>query len=87
MNRRKFLKGLVGGTALAPLAVKLLPAARTMGSAGFGLAPIKAEGTAVAFDSVAGANFAKALWPGVSAWWNAAYKDCPAEYKDLFEKE
>lgn len=85
MNRRKFLKGLVGGTVLAPVALKLLPAARTAETIGFGLAPVKAEGAVIAYDSVAGANFAKALWPGIAAWWEKAYKDCPVEYRDLFE--
>lgn len=85
MNRRKFLKGLVGGTVLAPVALKLLPAAKAVETAGFGLAPIKAEGAVIAYDSAVGANFAKALWPGVCAWWEAAYKDCPVEHKDLFE--
>lgn len=85
MNRRKFLKGLVGGTVLAPIALKLLPAVKPAASVGFGLAPIKAEGAVIAYDSAAGANFAKALWPGVRAWWETAYRDCPDEYIDLFE--
>lgn len=32
-------------------------------------------------------SFAKALWPGVNAWYGKAYKDYPEEYLNLFEKE
>lgn len=31
-------------------------------------------------------SFAKALWPGVNAWYGKAYKDYPEEYLQLFEK-
>ena len=30
-------------------------------------------------------SFAKALWPGVNAWYGKAYDEYPVEYKDLFE--
>jgi len=29
-------------------------------------------------------NFAKALWPGVNAWYGEAYNEFPVEYTDLF---
>jgi S-adenosylmethionine/arginine decarboxylase-like enzyme len=32
-------------------------------------------------------SFAKALWPGVNAWYGRAYKDYPTEYTEIFEKE
>lgn len=31
-------------------------------------------------------SFAKALWPGVNAWYGKTYKEFPVEYTDLFEK-
>lgn len=31
-------------------------------------------------------SFAKALWPGVNAWYGKAYNDYPEEYLKLFEK-
>lgn len=31
-------------------------------------------------------SFAKALWPGVNAWYGKAYNDYSVEYLDLFEK-
>lgn len=31
-------------------------------------------------------SFAKALWPGVNAWYGKAYSDYPEEYLQLFEK-
>jgi len=31
-------------------------------------------------------NFAKALWPGVNAWYGAAYNQFPVEWEKLFEK-
>lgn len=31
-------------------------------------------------------SFAKALWPGVNAWYGKAYNDYPTEYTQLFEK-
>jgi hypothetical protein len=31
-------------------------------------------------------NFAKALWPGVNAWWGKAYSEYPEEWSKLFEK-
>lgn len=30
-------------------------------------------------------SFAKALWPGVNAWYGKAYNDYPVEYTDLFD--
>src|ERR1043165_3388365 len=30
-------------------------------------------------------SFAKAMWPGVNAWYGKAYNDYPVEYTDLFE--
>lgn len=30
-------------------------------------------------------SFAKALWPGVNAWYGKSYKDYPEEFKQLFE--
>lgn len=30
-------------------------------------------------------SFAKALWPGVNAWYGKAYNDYPLEYTDLFD--
>lgn len=30
-------------------------------------------------------NFAKALWPGVNAWYGKAYNDYPVEYTKLFD--
>jgi hypothetical protein len=30
-------------------------------------------------------SFAKALWPGVNAWYGKEYNEYPVEYKDLFE--
>lgn len=32
-------------------------------------------------------SFAKALWPGVNAWYGKAYKDYAEEYLQLFDKE
>ena len=29
-------------------------------------------------------SFAKALWPGVNAWYGQAYSEHPVEYTDLF---
>lgn len=31
-------------------------------------------------------SFAKALWPGVNAWYGKSYNDYPVEFLDLFEK-
>ena len=31
-------------------------------------------------------SFAKALWPGVNAWYGKAYDEYPVEYKDLFDE-
>jgi hypothetical protein len=31
-------------------------------------------------------SFAKALWPGVNAWWGKAYDEYPVEWDKLFEK-
>ena len=31
-------------------------------------------------------SFAKALWPGVNAWYGKEYNDYKVEYLDLFEK-
>ena len=31
-------------------------------------------------------SFAKSLWPGVNAWYGAAYKEYPVEWDKLFEK-
>lgn len=31
-------------------------------------------------------SFAKALWPGVNAWYGKAYDEFPTEYTELFEK-
>lgn len=31
-------------------------------------------------------SFAKALWPGVNAWYGKAYDEYPVEYTDLFDK-
>lgn len=31
-------------------------------------------------------SFAKALWPGVNAWYGKAYNEYPVEYTQLFEK-
>lgn len=31
-------------------------------------------------------NFAKALWPGVNAWWGKAYAEYPEEWSKLFDK-
>lgn len=31
-------------------------------------------------------SFAKALWPGVNAWYGAAYDEYPTEYDKLFDK-
>ncbi|HET8685081.1 MAG TPA: hypothetical protein VFM18_00285, partial [Methanosarcina sp.] len=30
-------------------------------------------------------NFAKALWPGINAWYGKAYEEYPVEYTDLFD--
>ena len=30
-------------------------------------------------------SFAKALWPGINAWYGKEYAEYPVEYKDLFE--
>lgn len=30
-------------------------------------------------------SFAKALWPGINAWWGKAYNDYPVEYTELFD--
>jgi len=31
-------------------------------------------------------SFAKALWPGVNAWYGKSYNDYPEEWSKLFEK-
>ncbi len=31
-------------------------------------------------------SFAKALWPGVNAWYGKAYDEYPVEFKDLFDE-
>ena len=31
-------------------------------------------------------SFAKALWPGVNAWYGKAYSEYPEEYTKLFDK-
>ena len=31
-------------------------------------------------------NFAKALWPGVNAWWGKSYNEYPVEWDKLFDK-
>lgn len=35
--------------------------------------------------SINTSSFAKALWPGVNAWYGKAYNEFPVEYKDLFD--
>jgi S-adenosylmethionine/arginine decarboxylase-like enzyme len=35
---------------------------------------------------ITSSSFAKALWPGVNAWYGKAYKDYPEEWSALFEK-
>ncbi len=35
---------------------------------------------------ITSASFAKALWPGVNAWYGKAYNDYPVEYDKLFDK-
>lgn len=35
---------------------------------------------------ITSSNFAKALWPGVNAWWGKAYAEYPAEWDKLFDK-
>jgi hypothetical protein len=35
---------------------------------------------------ITSSNFAKALWPGVNAWWGKAYSEYPAEWDKLFDK-
>jgi hypothetical protein len=32
-------------------------------------------------------SFAKALWPGINAWYGQSYKEWPEEYSDLFDTE
>jgi hypothetical protein len=32
-------------------------------------------------------SFAKALWPGINAWFGQSYKEWPTEYTDLFDTE
>src|SRR5512137_1273282 len=32
-------------------------------------------------------SFAKALWPGINAFFGAAYKEWPEEYRQLFDEE
>jgi hypothetical protein len=34
---------------------------------------------------ITSASFAKALWPGVNAWWGKAYGEYPVEYTKLFD--
>lgn len=36
--------------------------------------------------SITTGSFAKALWPGVNAWYGMAYKDYPVEWEKLFDK-
>ena len=35
---------------------------------------------------ITSSSFAKALWPGVNAWYGKSYKDYPEEWTALFEK-
>ena len=35
---------------------------------------------------ITSSSFAKALWPGVNAWYGKAYNDYPEEWSQLFEK-
>ena len=35
---------------------------------------------------ITSSSFAKALWPGVNAWYGKSYKDYPEEWSNLFEK-
>ena len=35
---------------------------------------------------ITSSSFAKALWPGVNAWYGKSYKDYPEEWSQLFEK-
>jgi hypothetical protein len=32
-------------------------------------------------------SFAKALWPGINAWYGQSYNEWPVEYKNLFDEE
>jgi len=34
---------------------------------------------------ITSASFAKALWPGINAWWGKAYNEYPVEYTKLFD--
>ena len=34
---------------------------------------------------ITSSSFAKALWPGVNAWWGKAYSEYPVEYTKLFD--
>ncbi len=47
---------------------------------GFGLAPIKAEGSSILFDTTA---FSKVLMPGLRKVWTDHYND--PEFEDLFK--
>lgn len=35
---------------------------------------------------ITSSSFAKALWPGINAWYGKAYNDYPTEWEELFEK-
>jgi hypothetical protein len=47
----------------------------------FGLAPIKAEGRSILYDS---ALFSKTLWPGLEKYWREHYENTP-DFEDLFK--
>jgi hypothetical protein len=84
-------RGLLGFLAVLPLAGKALelsgPAPRTLMpevAPGFGLAPLKEEGTKIAYDGVL-AHHPAALWPGVKEWWGKQYAEYGDQYADLFK--
>jgi hypothetical protein len=86
MKRRDFLKGVAGVATVAVAAqasakvakLPTIPKADLLNptNTGFGLAPVKAEGSSVAYDRaglITKGNHPIDLWPGIEEWFKKGY--------------
>ena len=80
MKRRDFIKGLVAVPVVAKMGVEAVANPKTgsfQTDGGLampkkvGLAPVKAEGATIEYDTPM--NAAKALWPGIDKWYAKEY--------------
>lgn len=76
MERRSFLRILGAVPVVAVAGIPKLPIPAAIES-GFGLAPIKAEGSAIVYDGILHGTFPKALWPGIEKFYAKFVEDFP----------